>query len=146
MPGSMVIPVAAETSQLSVVRCPVLISAGLAAKELIVGGISSDVDAGFSLTMVTQPAVEPIKTASDMAISVNCNLYFIIQASGFCWHYRCGWKTVSNKIKNQRLKIKMVSKNAEFNTGGSQREGGKHSYVSPACGSFLGGDGSPVGR
>jgi hypothetical protein len=84
--------------------------AGLVVKELIVGGAvgSCGVDAGAAagpcLTMVTQPVVEPIKTTSDMAISVKYHLYFIIQASGFCGHYRCGWNVMSNKIKNQNVR------------------------------------------
>jgi hypothetical protein len=63
--------------------------------------------------MVTQPAVEPIKTTSDMAISVKYHLYFIIHASGFCGHYRCSWNVVSNEVKKQRLKIKKADKNAK---------------------------------
>jgi hypothetical protein len=100
----MVTAVAPETFQLNVVRCPELMLPGLVVKELIVGGAvgPSGVDAGSCLTMVMQPAVEPIKTTSDMAISVKYHLHFIIYASGFCGHYRCGWKVVSNKIKNKK--------------------------------------------
>jgi hypothetical protein len=41
-------------------------------------------------------------------------LYFIIQASGFCGHYKCGWKGVSNGVKNQRLKSKMAGKKGKI--------------------------------
>jgi hypothetical protein len=86
--GCTVIVVAPETSQLSVVRCPGLMLVGVVVKELIVGGTVGPcwVDAGAAgscLTMVMQPAVEPIKTTSDMAISVKYHLHFIIYASGF---------------------------------------------------------------
>jgi hypothetical protein len=99
-------------SQLNVVRCPELMLPGLVVKALIVGGAVGPcwVEAGAAgscLTMVMQPAVKPIKATSDMAISGKYHLHFIIQASGFCGHYRCGWNAMSNKIKNQKLKIKM---------------------------------------
>jgi hypothetical protein len=65
---------------------------GLAVKELIVGGDTgcSVVGAGSCLTTVMQPVIEPIRAARDMAISVRYHLYFIIPASGFYGHYRCG--------------------------------------------------------
>jgi hypothetical protein len=99
-------------SQLNVVRCPEMMLPGLVVKALIVGGAVGPcwVEAGAAgscLTMVMQPAVKPIKATSDMAITGKYHLHFIIQASGFCGHYRCGWNAMSNKIKNQKLKIKM---------------------------------------